>query len=37
MSGLVFYYHNPERPHPAFTVLKSAIQMNGEHRLTYGI
>ena len=35
MSGLVFYYHNPEQAHPAFTVLKSAIQMNGEHRLTY--
>ena len=35
MSGLVFYYHRPEQPHPAFIILNSAIQMNGEHRLTH--
>ena len=33
MSGLVFY-HRPNT-HPAFTVLQSAIRMNGEHRVIH--
>jgi len=32
MSGLVFY-HRPHNPHPAFEVLKGAIEINGEHRI----
>ena len=33
MSGLVFYCRNIKQ-HPALPVLQSAIQLNGEHRLS---